>query len=162
MKNQFVILTALNSVIFTQVKNEDGSPRLDKNGKPFGYIRVENPSTIDLQYSYENGGVRKGQSALVAMTVEAWDKSGKYYKEDMQIKGNVRIVESLEKGPGFQEKMAGSGDNALPCTLGGKQIYRRTEFDATCKLDDVLIAHDNADAISAKAKAAQSVALNAE
>lgn len=157
-----VILTAINSVIFTQLFNEDGSPRLDKNGKPFGYIRVENPSSIDLSYSYENGGVKRGQSALVAMTVEAWEKSKKFYKEDMEIPGNVRIVESLEKGPGFTPKMAGNKENAIPCTFQGKQVYRRTEFDPKGILEDVLIQHDNFDEISAANKANLTVALNAE
>ena len=155
-----VILTALNSVIFTQVKNEDGSPKLDKNDKPFGYIRVENPSTVDLAYAYENGGVRRGQSALVAMTVEAWEKSKRFYTEGMEIAGNVRIVESLEKGPGFQPKMAGRKDNAIPCTIGGKQIFRSREFDPSGKLEDVLIEHDNFEEISAAAKATVTEALN--
>lgn len=156
-----VILTALAGTIFTQVKNEDGSPRLDKNGKPFGYIRVENPSEIDLSFAYNNAGVKRGQSALVAMSVEAWDKNGKFYKEGMEIKGNVVVTESLEKGLGFQAKMAGTGDNAIPCTINGQQIYRKTEFDATGKLEDVLIAHDNGEAISALAKSSSVEALNA-
>lgn len=154
-----VILTALSSVIFTKVKNEDGSPRLDKNGKEFGYIRVENPSTIDLAYAYENGGVRKGQSALIAMTVDAWEKSKTFYKEGMEIPGNVRIVESLVKEPGFQTKLAGK--EGVACTLQGQQIYRRTEFDATGKLEDTLLTHDNVIEGSSVAKVDAKDALNA-
>lgn len=165
-----VILTALAGTIFTQVKNEDGSPKLDKNGKPFGYIRVENPSEIDLLFAYNNAGVKRGQSALVAMSVEAWEKNGKFYKEDMEIAGRVKIIESLEKGKGFQEKMAGKGDNTIPCTINGKQIYRITTFvpfgakDKQGNLisdEDILIAHDNGEAISALAKSSSVEALNA-
>lgn len=140
MKNQ-VILTAIAGVIFTQSKNEDGSPKLDKNGKPFGYIRVENPSKIDLAYAYQNGGIRRGQSALIAMSCEAWEKSKNFYKEGMEIPGRVRIVESLVKDKGMQAKLAGK--EGTPCTLGGQQIYRKTEFDATGTLEDVLLQHDN-------------------
>lgn len=127
---------------------------MDKNGKPFGYIRVENPAKVTLGYAYDGNNVKKGQSALVAMTVDAWDKNKQYYSEGMSIKGNVRIVESLEAGKGFKAKMAGNKDNAIACTLGGRPIYRRTEFDPTGKLEDVLIEHDNAEAISALAKVA--------
>ena len=164
MKNQTVILTALLGVIFTQRKNADGSPKLDKKGNPFGYIRVENPSTVDLQYSYENGGVRKGQSALINMTVAGWEKAKSAYKEGMEIKGNVVVIETtdseLAKSRGYQAKMAGSKENAIPCTIGGAQIYRGTEFDASCTKEDVLIAHDNGAAISALAKVSTE-ALNA-
>lgn len=154
-----VILTALNQTIFTQVKNEDGSPRMDKNGKEFGYIRVENPSTIDLAYAYENGGVRRGPSALIAMTVNAWEKSKQFYKEGMEIKGNVRIVESLTQEPGFQAKLAGK--DGVACTLQGQQIYRRTEFDATGLLEDTLIKHDNVIEGSSVVKVDAKDALNA-
>jgi hypothetical protein len=155
-----VILTALAGQIFAQSKNADGSPKLDKNGKPFGYVRVENPSDIDFSYAYNNGGVKRGQSALIAMTVEAWEKSKQFYKEGMEIKGNVVITESLTEGPGFKPKMAGSGENAQPCTLDGKQIYRKTEFDATCELADTLIAHNNVIVGTSVVAKAQGEALN--
>ena len=158
-----VILTALLGQIFKQTTNEDGSPKLDKNSKPFGYVRVENPSEVTLGFAYNGDNIRRGQSALVAMTVEAWDKNKQYYKEGMEIAGNVRIVESTTSGAGFQAKMAGSKENAIGCTIGGQQIYRRTEFDPTGKLEDVLIAHDNDEAISALAKSsvASTTAINA-
>jgi hypothetical protein len=159
MKKSVILTATALGAIFTQNKNEDGSPRLDKNGKPFGYIRVENPSTIDLAYAYENGGVRKGQSALVSMTVDAWEKAKNFYKEGMEIKGNVRIVESLTGGPGFQAKLAGK--DGVACTLQGQPIYRRTEFDATGLLEDTLIKHDNVIEGSSVAKVDESQALNA-
>lgn len=155
-----VILTAKDGQIFTPAVNADGSAKLDKNQKPTGYIRVENPGTIDLEYAY-NGGLRRGQSALIAMSVEGWEKAKHAYKEGMEIKGNVVITESLEKGPGFKPKMAGSGENAQPCLLDGKQIYRKTEFDATCKLEDTLIAHNNViEGSNVAAKADANEALN--
>ena len=159
MKKSVILTTTALGAIFTQSKNGDGSPKLDKNGKPFGYIRVENHSSIDLAFAHNNGGVKRGQSALVSMTVEAWEKSQKYYKEGMEIPGNVRIVESTTQDKGFQPKLAGA--NGTPCLLGGAQIYRKTEFDPTGKLEDVTLAHDNVIAGSnATVVAAEGNALN--
>lgn len=155
-----VILTAKEGQIFTQSFNADGSPKLDKNGNPHGTIRVENEAIIDLSFAYGNAGVKRGQSALVAMTVDAWKKNGHFYKEGMEIKGNVVVTESLEQGLGFKPKMAGSGENAQPCTLDGKQIYRKTEFDATGLVADTLIAHNNVIVGTAVAQAAEKEALN--
>jgi len=155
-----VILTAVAGAIFTQSFEKDGkTPKLDKNKKPFGFIRVENPSTIDLQFAYENGGVKRGNSALIPMTVEAWEKVQSHYREGMELPGNVRVVESLtQEHNGFQPKLAGEG--GVPCTLGEKQIYRSTEFDATGKLEDVLIAHDNVITGSGASKVKSAEALN--
>lgn len=165
--NKTVILTAKDGQIFTQAFNANGKAKLDKNGKPTGYIRVENPGTIDLEYAY-NGGLRRGQSALIPMSVEGWERSKHAYKEGMEIKGNVVITESVDfanaeeaRKEGFKPKMAGSGENAQPCLLDGKQIYRKTEFDATCKLEDTLIPHNNViEGSNVAAKAGANEALN--
>jgi hypothetical protein len=156
-----VTLTALMGVIFTQLRNQDGSPKLDQKGREHGYIRVENPAKVSLGFAYNGDNIRNGDSALIGMTVEAWEKNKKYYTEGKTFEGNVRIVESLKGGKGFQPKMAGSKENAIPCTLGGKQIYRRTEFDATGLLEDVLIQHDNTAAISALAKSSAAASVTA-
>lgn len=155
MKN-VVILTALNGLLFTPSKNADGSPKLDKNKEPMGFLRVENPSTIDLRFAYNNGGVKKGASALIPMTVKAWEAAKSAYSNGMELPGRVRIVESLVKEHnGFQAKTAGEG--GTPCTLGGKQIYRSTQFDATGILEDVIITHDNVIVGSNVAKSSEAV-----
>lgn len=156
-----VILTVIAGQLFTKALNADGSPKLDKNGKEFGYLRVENPSHVDLKYAYNSGGVKRGASALIAMTVEAWEKAKNFYKEGMEIEGNVVIVDSLTKELGSRPKMAGAGENAEALTLDGKQIYRRTEFDPTCTKEDVIIRHNNEIKGSAVAQKAAEAALNA-
>lgn len=130
--------------VFTQNLNADNSPKLDKNGKPFGFIRVENPAVASLGFAYNGDNIKRGQSALISMTVEAWEKNKAHYPAGKQFDGRVRIIETTEAGlPGFKAKMAGSGTDAQPCLLGGAQIYRKTEFDPTGKLQDELIQHDN-------------------
>lgn len=132
-----------NGKVFTQSLNEDGSPKLDKNGNPYGVIRVENPAELSLGYAYGGDNIKRGQSALIPMTVEAYEKNKAHYVDGAEFPGRVRIIENLEGGPGFKAKMAGSGDDAQACTFGGQQIFRKTEFDPTGKKEDVLIAHDN-------------------
>ena len=144
MKKSIVILTALNGVLFTKALNADGTPKKDKNGNEFGFLRVQNPNEVTLGFAYNSGGVKNGNSALVAMTVEAWGKAKHNYREGMELPGRVRVIESLEKKHnGFKPKMAGSGDAAQPCLKDGKQIYRTTEFDPTGLLADELIQHNN-------------------
>lgn len=147
--------------VFTQNLNADGSPKLDKNGKPFGYIRVENPAVASLGFAYNGDNVKRGQSALISMTVEAYEKNKAFYAAGSQHEGRVRVIETTETGlPGFKAKMAGSGENAQPCLLGGAQIYRKTEFDATGKLEDVLVAHDNVIEGSSVKVASKSESIN--
>lgn len=141
-----VILTVSKlGAIFTLAVDAQGQPKLDKNGKRHGFIRVENPSVVDLGFAYNNGGVKRGASALIAMTEEAWNKSKDAYKPGMEIKGNVVVLESTERKPGFQPKLAGT--NGVQLTFSGQPIYRGTQFDATCTKEDELVAHDNTEAI---------------
>lgn len=150
MKKYVILTAALNGALFTKTLDEKGQPKKDKNGNEYGYIRVENPATIDLNFSYNNGGVKRGQSALHNMSVAAWEKSKDFYSAGMQIPGRVKVVESLEAFPGSAPKTAGEG--GTPCLKGGKQIYRGTIFVPLGAKDkngvlisdeDELIMHDN-------------------
>lgn len=130
--------------VFTLNTNADGSPKLDKNGDRFGFIRVENPEKVSLGFAYKGENIKRGQSTLISMTEAAYEKNKAFYAAGSIHKGNVRVIETTETGlPGFKAKMAGSGENAQPCLLGGAQIYRKTEFDASGSQEDVLVAHDN-------------------
>lgn len=135
--------------VFT--KNEG----LGKDGKQYGYIRVQSEQ-IDL-----NGAVARVKtiSALKSMTEEDFNKVKHVLVDGASLPGRIRTIESLEAGPGFQAKMAGSGENALPCLKDGKQIYRKTELCVTGEADE-LIAHTNGAEISAAAKAKSNIGLN--
>jgi len=158
MKNQ-VILTAVAGVLFTKaIDKTTGKAKLDKNGEEHGFIRVQNEDTIDLAFAYNNGGVKRGNSALVAMTTKAWEKAKHVYSEGMKINGRVIIVESLEKSHnGFQEKKAGNGESAPTCKLDGKTIYRSTELDPSGLKENVVIQHNNIEEIKAYQAAQKAV-----
>lgn len=166
--NKVVIITAhpKTGEIFTQSFNDDGTPKLDKHNKPYGTLRAENPAEADLSFAY-GSGMKRGQSALIPMAVETWEKVSKargadgqlIYRDGAPVKGNVVVLETtdqeLAKKEYYAPKMAGSGENAKPCLKGGKQIYRKTVFDGTLKLEDVLVQHDND--LSVKAPVATAV-----
>ena len=140
---------------------EDGiTPKLDKNGDEYGFIRVENPEVVSLGFAYSGDNVKKGQSALIGMTKKSFEKNAAHYKAESVHPGNVRILETTDSSlKGYQAKMAGSGENAQPCLLGGAQIFRKTEFDATGTLEDVLVAHDNV-IVGSSVKTATDEAVN--
>lgn len=156
MKKVILTANAIGAIFTLALDKATGKPKLDKNGNEHGFIRVENPSKVDLGFAYDNGGVKRGASALIAMTKKAWESSKDAYKVGMEINGNVVVLESTEKQPGFQPKLAGT--NGIQLTIKGQPIYRGTKFDASCTLEDVLVAHDNADAIKAAQEATHKAA----
>lgn len=129
--------------VFT--KNEG----LGKDKKQYGYIRLSEKK-IDM-----SGAVARVTeiSALKSFTEEDFNKVRTILVDGAQLEGRIRIIENTEGGLGFQPKMAGSDKDALPCLSGGKQIFRKTEFDPTGELADELVPHDNGAEISAAAKA---------
>lgn len=112
-----------------------------KDGKQYGYIRVESVKHVN------NGGFLKpvAVSALVPMSEADFNRAPLTAGQDLG--GKIRIIESLTQTPGAKAKLA--GDSQIPCTIGGKQIYRKTEWTMDLSLQDVLLAHDNGEAIKA-------------
>lgn len=112
-----------------------------KDGKQYGYIRVESVKHVN------NGGFLKPVvvSALVPMSEADFNKAP--FAAGTELGGKIRIVESLTQAPGAKAKLA--GDSQIPCTVGGKQIYRKTEWTMDLSAQDTLIAHDNSEAIKA-------------
>lgn len=149
MKNNVKLTVNPNTnSVFTLAVDAQGNPKKDKNGKTYGSIRLEQ-STIDLDYAYNNGGVRK-LSALKAMTAEAWDKVKNDLKPGMEFPGKIKVVETTDVelhkngiGTGFQIKKAGSEDDAEVLTRNGLAIYRRTEYVSDANVSDELVQHEN-------------------
>lgn len=129
------------------------SEGLGKDGKQYGYYRVEE-KTLD-----NSGAVSriKVKSALKTISEEDFNRSSGLIFDGAQLEGRIRTIESLEKGPGMKPKMAGSGEDALPCLKDHQQIYFRTELNTNGEADE-LIAHTNSAEISAAAKAKASPA----
>lgn len=124
--------------VFTPSLDENGKQKLDKNGKAYGFIRLES-AEISLAFGY-NSAVKR-RSALKAMTVEAFEAGKDLLVEGAELPGKIRVIESLENKPGYSAKTAGK--DGIACTLGGKQIFRTTEYTEDMKAQDELIQHDN-------------------
>lgn len=162
-----ITINPTTGAIFTQQLMEDNkTPKLDKNGEPFGFIRIEQ-TKFDLSFAYQNGGIRN-TSALKAIKLEAWEKAKQHYTPNMEVGGKILVTETIDPtihkegiGTGYQLKRAGKGtDGELGeiLTINGTPIYRRTEHVENVELADTLIKHDNVlniakTAIDPKAKA---------
>lgn len=133
MNKVIVTVNSKTGLVFTKGKQ-------GKDGKMYGFIRVETTRLV------KNGNFLKPTkiSALVSMSEE--DFNAAPIAAGTDLGGRIRIIESTVQELGAQPKLA--GDSQVPCTLGGKQIYRKTEWDLSGEAD-VLVAHDNSEAIKA-------------
>jgi hypothetical protein len=133
-----VKITALNGKVFTPNAN------LGKHNKQYGFIRVQS-TIVDM-----SGPVARVKtiSALKSILESDYNKAKDILIEGTVLPGKIIVKETTTAGlPGYQPKMAGSDSNAVPCLLGGAQIYRTTEFTSDVNASDVLVAHDNIEAI---------------
>lgn len=127
--------------IFTIQLDKEGKPKLDKNGKQFGYIRLEQVRPDFGKYAYLSGGLDR-RSTLQSMTLEAFNNVKDFYYPGMVVKGNIVIQDRMDKPhDGFKPRQAGKDGEML--TKGGNQIYRNTFFDPTGKAEDDIVEHDN-------------------
>lgn len=133
MNKVIVTVNPKTGLVFTKGK-------AGKDGKMYGFIRVETTRLV------KNGNFLKPTkiSALVSMSEE--DFNAAPIAAGTDLGGRIRIIESTTQELGAQPKLA--GDSQVPCTLGGKQIFRKTEWDLSGEAD-VLVAHDNSEAIKA-------------
>lgn len=146
MKNQ-VIVSANPSTGLVFTANE----KPGKDGKPYGFIVVKSTACEN-----KNGFlVVKTRTAIVPMSKAAFDAAPLMNGEALD--GKIIVLESLERKPGYQPKLA--GDGGTPCTLGGRQIYRTTKW-VTDESSDELLKHDNVIVASSAKPAAKKEALN--
>jgi hypothetical protein len=153
MNNSVKVTANKEGKVFTVNTNADGSVRLGKDGKQYGFIRVES-TTVDFSGALARV---KTQSALKTMSLDDFNKAKDFLTPGRELPGKIVVRESLEQRPGYQAKMAGSGENAQACTLGGAQIYRATEFTSDLNATDELIKHDNVIVGSMIASASESL-----
>jgi hypothetical protein len=131
--------------------NKSGEVVVMSNDNPkFGYIRVEQTRSL-----IDNRGWLRKKDVSALIQGETTDLLDLKLEAGDALAGNIIIRESLEpfstKNPEKDYKYA--GDTGVVCCLDGQPIYRKAFYDATGKLTDELIAHNNNEAI----KNAQSV-----
>ena len=112
------------NAIFTQSMNADGTAKLDKNGKPFGFIRVQSDE-VSLGFSYNRGAV-KSRSALISMTLEAWNKSKSHLTEGLVVPGKIVRHDSLK--PFYAGQKALQTAEGVAITAGGAPVYRNEVY----------------------------------
>lgn len=160
MKTQVKIAKSPKTgLIFNQAVNADGSAKLDKNGKPYGSIRVV-ADEISLGFAY-NGGL-KSKSAFINMTVEGWNKSKHMLLEGTIVPGAILTEESTEPFYDAEKEVKRAGVDGPVLTLDGQPIYKRsiyTEDKSLIERGDILVQHNND--VKAAQTAKQSVVLNA-
>ena len=133
--------------------NKAGEVVVMSNDNPkFGYIRVEQTRSL-----IDNRGWLRKKDVSALIQGETTDLLDLKLEAGDALSGNIIIRESLEpfsiKNPEKDYKYA--GDTGVVCCLDGQPIYRKAFYDATGKLTDELIAHNNNEAI----KNAQSVEI---
>jgi len=139
--------------VFTLNTNEDGSPKLGKDGKRYGFIRIAQQE-VDLSAAVAQV---KTRSAIKSIAEDSYNAAKDFLTEGTTMPGKIVAKESLIKEQGYTEKRAGTTENAPVCKLGGKTIYRTTVYTEVDSEMDVLIQHDNAEEI----KAFQAAQINA-
>ena len=126
--------------------NEAGQVvNISKNNPEYGYIRVSQTKTV-----FENGWARpRNLSALISGKTS--DLKGLGFFAGQELRGVINVIESMEpfneENPEKDLKVAGA--TGITCTLGGAPIYRKTFFTSDESVQDVLISHDNGDAVKA-------------
>ena len=118
--------------------------RQSQNNSDYGFIRLEQKRVI-----YTNTGWVKPvpMSTLLHGTMDALTSLN--LNVDSKLPGKIIVRESLEpfskNDPDRDLKKA--GDTGIICAVQGEPIYRKTFFVADVTAQDVLVAHDNGDAI---------------
>ena len=118
--------------------------RQSQSNPEFGHVRLQ-----QTRVTFGNSGwVKKSNiSTLLHGKLEDLNEMGLESMESLP--GKIVIKEQLEpfskNDPDRDYKKA--GDTGIICCVDGQPIYRKTFFAADLSRTDVLIAHDNADAI---------------
>jgi hypothetical protein len=117
-----------------------------KNNPEWGHIRVQQVRMVVDDNGFAR---RKPVSALIHGTIE--DLKGFGWTKNQEPEGKIIIKEQLtpfnEKEPERDYKLAGK--TGIVCCLDGQPIYRKHFYTTNVEAGDVLVAHNNTDAIRA-------------
>ena len=118
--------------------------RVSQNNSEFGHVRLQQERVTFGNTGWVN---RKTVSTLLHGKVEDLREMGLHNMKELT--GKIVIRESLEPfnstDPDRDLKIA--GDTGIVCCQDGQPIYRKTMYTADANAEDVLVAHDNGDAI---------------
>jgi hypothetical protein len=118
--------------------------RVSQNNSEFGHVRLQQERVTFGNTGWVN---RKTVSTLLHGKVEDLRDMGLHNMKELA--GKIVIRESLEpfnsNDPDRDLKIA--GDTGIVCCQDGQPIYRKTIFTADTNAEDVLVAHNNGDAI---------------
>lgn len=138
------------------VADDMGNVVRQSQNPEFGHVRLESNKVV---YSASGWASVKRISTLIQGKLEDLQY---IYNGVSEISGKIIIKESLTpfnaSNPDRDIKMA--GDTGIVCCVDGQPIYRKTFFTKDQTAEDVLIAHDNGDAIR-EANGTNSNAVNA-
>lgn len=134
--------------VFTPALDAKGNQKLDKNGKPFGYIRVES-AELDLGFAY-NGGMKK-RSVLISMSTAAAEAAmaAGVLTAGAKQDGHIVREDSLEKSYDSQRPLQApkrdEKNNIIEgefntITSGGAPVYRNEYFTKDLTKSDVRLA----------------------
>lgn len=156
MKKVIVTAHPETGKVFTQSLNADNTPKLDKNGKPFGFLRVEQQE-LSLGFAYNRGAIKK-RSALISMTTEAWGKSASMIKAGVEIPGKIVRHYSLTPFYVGQKGMQTAEGKAI--TSGGAPVYRNEFYTESANVEDVKLDGVYDDITEVVGASKSTVALN--
>lgn len=118
--------------------------RVSQNNSEFGHVRLQQERVTFGNTGWVN---RKTVSTLLHGKVEDLREMG--IQNMKELPGKIVIRESLEPfnstDPDRDLKIA--GDTGIICCQDGQPIYRKTMYTADVNAEDVLVAHNNSEAI---------------
>lgn len=160
MENSVRITAKKDGTIFTLATNPDGSVKLDKNEKRYGFIRCVE-ETINLGFTQNKAlDVR---SALKNMTEDVFKSAAHKLVDGAEVAGH-RICRKDQLEPHYvgqkaqQLPMRDKAGNIIegkfvPLTSGGKPVFRR-EFVTNLDSDkDALLVYDKVNTVDETATA---------
>lgn len=120
------------------------APTQSKNNPEWGYVQLAQDKS-----SIEGNFLRKRRATcIINGPLEDLKAS---FSAGMELEGQIIAKESLTpvNPDDLSQGVKMAGDSGIACTVGGKPVYRTTEFTTDLSATDELVKHDNGEAISA-------------
>ena len=125
--------------------------RQSSTSSEYGYVRLQQD-----RVTFGNGGWVKKSNISTLLHGKLEDLQSIGLESMTSVPGKIIIKEQLTpfstNDPDRDYKMA--GDTGIICCVDGEPIYRKTFFVADATAEDVLIAHNNGEAIKEANKSA--------